>query len=93
MEVWALGTKIQVQEFIDEIERIKEEYHGTVGVDAVYNGLDEAINEARKVMSITKDFPIEECPPSKSHQHDFRSISRDGTQECIYCNLRTSNSE
>lgn len=55
MGVWALGTKKQIQMFINDMEKIKEHYHGLVGSDAVFNGLDEAIREAELLMEVARD--------------------------------------
>ena len=53
--VWALGTKQDIQMFIQDIEDIKHKYHGFVGSDAVYNGLDQAIVEAEELLKIARD--------------------------------------
>ena len=58
MGVWALGTKKQIQMFINDIEKIKEQYYGLVGSDAVFNGLDEAIREAELLMEVARDEQI-----------------------------------
>jgi len=53
--IWALGTKKDIQMFIQDIEDIKVKHHGFVGSDAVYNGLDQAIVEAEELLKIAKD--------------------------------------
>ena len=89
MGVWALGTKKDVLDFIDEIERIKDEYHGLVGVDAVYNGLDEAIREAGNILDLARPEP-EMCTETRSKKHVFVEVDKDGTAECVLCKLRKS---
>tara|TARA_Y100000296_G_scaffold80364_1_gene105674 strand:- start:505 stop:729 length:225 start_codon:yes stop_codon:yes gene_type:complete len=53
--IWALGTKKDIQMFIQDIEDIKEKHYDFVGSDAVYNGLDQAIVEAEELLIIAKD--------------------------------------
>lgn len=54
MGVWALGTEQDIENFIKEIEDIKDKYHGLVGSDGVYDGLDTAIREAEELKIISK---------------------------------------
>ena len=51
--VWSAGTPQQIANFIRDVEDIKDEYYNIVGSDAVFNGLDEAIIEAEKLMDTT----------------------------------------
>ena len=46
---WALGTVQDLQNFIDVIEQVKDDFHGLVGDDEIYNGLDAAINRAEEL--------------------------------------------
>jgi len=50
--VWSVLPK-RIPEFIKAVENLKDEYYGVVGSDAVFDGLDNAIMEAEKLMSIT----------------------------------------
>ena len=47
--VWSVLPK-RIPEFIKAIEDIKEEYHGVVGSDDVFNGLDSAIEAAEELL-------------------------------------------
>jgi len=51
--VWSVVPD-RIPEFIKAIEDIKEKYHGIVGSDDVYNGLDAAIDAAKDLMSTEK---------------------------------------
>ena len=49
--VWSV-LPARIPEFIKAMEDIKEKYHGVVGSDDVYNGLDAAIDAAKDLMSM-----------------------------------------
>lgn len=49
--VWSV-VPARIPEFIKAMEDIKEKYHGVVGSDDVYNGLDAAIDAAKDLMSM-----------------------------------------
>jgi hypothetical protein len=51
--VWSV-LPARIPEFIKAMEDIKEKYHGVVGSDDVYNGLDAAIDAAKDLMSMDK---------------------------------------
>ena len=51
--VWSV-VPARIPEFIKAMEDIKEKYHGVVGSDDVYNGLDAAIDAAKDLMSMSK---------------------------------------
>ena len=46
---WSLGTVMQVQNFIRDMEKIKNHYYDIVGDDQVFNGLDNAIERAKEL--------------------------------------------
>jgi hypothetical protein len=52
--VWSV-VPARIPEFIKAIENIKEEYHGIVGSDDVYNGLDAAISAAEELLMNTAE--------------------------------------
>jgi hypothetical protein len=52
--VWSV-VPARIPEFIKAIEDIKEEYHGIVGSDDVYNGLDAAISAAEELLMNTAE--------------------------------------
>jgi hypothetical protein len=49
--VWTVGTPQQIQNFIEDVENLKDQYYRIVGSDAVFNGLDNAIMEAEKLLA------------------------------------------
>ena len=51
--IWTVGTPQQIQNFIEDVKNLKDQYYRIVGSDAVFDGLDSAIMEAEKLMSIT----------------------------------------
>ena len=53
--IWGLGTKEQIQLFINDIQKIKSQYYSIVGSDDVFDGLDRAIGEAKTLKEIAKD--------------------------------------
>lgn len=57
--VWSV-VPARIPEFIKAMEDIKEKYHGVVGSDDVYNGLDAAIDAAKDLMSMdsTPEIPM-----------------------------------
>jgi hypothetical protein len=52
--VWSVVPSL-IPNFIKAVEDIKEEYHGIVGSDDVYDGLDRAIIAAEELMNINED--------------------------------------
>jgi len=46
---WSLGTVMQVQNFLRDMEKIKNHYYDIVGDDQVFNGLDNAIARAKEL--------------------------------------------
>ena len=46
---WSLGTVMQVQNFIRDMEKIKNHYYDIVGDDQVFNGLDNAVARAKEL--------------------------------------------
>ena len=48
--IWSSGNDEDINKFIDEIKRLKDEYHGVVGSDDVFNGLDNAEQGARDLL-------------------------------------------
>ena len=49
--VWSVLPD-RIPEFIKLIEKIKDEYHGVVGSDSVYDGLDRAIMAAEELLNM-----------------------------------------
>ena len=47
---WSTGTATQIKRFILELKQLKEKYHGIVGNDDVFNGLDMAETAAIELM-------------------------------------------
>lgn len=47
---WSTGTATQIKRFILELKQLKENYHGIVGSDDVFNGLDMAETAAIELM-------------------------------------------
>ena len=52
--VWSV-VPARIPEFIQAVEELKEEYHGIVGSDDVYNGLDAAISAAEELLMNTAE--------------------------------------
>lgn len=52
--VWALIPE-RIPEFIQKVEELKDEYHGVVGSDDVFNGLDAAISAAQELVNTDSD--------------------------------------
>ena len=46
---WSLGTVMEVQNFLRDMEKIKNHYYDIVGDDQVFNGLDNAIARAKEL--------------------------------------------
>ena len=46
---WSLGTVMQVQNFLRDMEKIKNHYYDIVGDDQVFNGLDNAVARAKEL--------------------------------------------
>jgi len=49
--VWSV-LPARIPEFIAKVEELKDEYHGVVGSDDVYDGLDMAIRAAKELMNL-----------------------------------------
>ncbi len=49
--VWSVLPD-RIPEFIELIEKIKDEYHGVVGSDDVYDGLDRAVRAAEELLNM-----------------------------------------
>ncbi len=49
--VWSFLPE-RVPEFVKAVEELKDEYHGVVGSDDVYDGLDMAIRAAKELMNL-----------------------------------------
>tara|TARA_R100000951_G_scaffold26424_2_gene22377 strand:+ start:599 stop:919 length:321 start_codon:yes stop_codon:yes gene_type:complete len=49
--VWSVLPD-RIPEFIQKIEDIKDEYHGVVGSDDVYDGLDRAVTAAEALLNM-----------------------------------------
>ena len=49
--VWSVLPD-RIPEFIKKIKDIKDEYHGVVGSDDVYDGLDRAISAAEELLNM-----------------------------------------
>jgi hypothetical protein len=49
--VWSV-LPARIPEFIAKVEELKDEYHGVVGSDDVYDGLDMAIRAAKQLMTL-----------------------------------------
>jgi hypothetical protein len=49
--VWSV-LPARIPEFIAKVEELKDEYHGVVGSDDVYDGLDMAIRAAEQLMTL-----------------------------------------
>jgi hypothetical protein len=55
MGTWALGTKKDCQNLIEILTQIQEDFHGLVGDDEVYNGLDIAISRVLELQKIARN--------------------------------------
>ena len=55
MGTWALGTKKDCQNLIETLIQIQEDFHGLVGDDEVYNGLDIAISRVLELQEIARN--------------------------------------
>lgn len=51
MGTWAVGNKKDYNQFVDEIEKIKEKYYRIIGDDDLFNGLDHSITRALDIMN------------------------------------------
>tara|TARA_R110000823_G_scaffold188538_1_gene320552 strand:+ start:3248 stop:3523 length:276 start_codon:yes stop_codon:yes gene_type:complete len=89
MGIWALGTKKQIQNFIWEIEQLKDKYYNIAGSDGVFDGLDRAVSEAKIIIKEAE----EGCSEDREGIHQWVKVEDDGTTECYFCSLRSTNSE
>ena len=48
--VWNMPTMDEVIEFVGAVEELKEKFYNIVGSDAVFDGLDQAIIEAKNLV-------------------------------------------
>ncbi len=53
--VWKKGHPSLIQDFLDELDTIKNKYYNVVGSDDVFNGLDQAERAAQELMSMSED--------------------------------------
>tara|TARA_R110000850_G_scaffold162508_1_gene287424 strand:- start:1650 stop:1925 length:276 start_codon:yes stop_codon:yes gene_type:complete len=89
MGVWALGTKKQIQNFIWEIEQLKDKYYNIVGSDGVFDGLDRATSEAKIIIKEAE----EGCSEDREGIHQWVKVEDDSITECYFCSLRSTNPE
>jgi hypothetical protein len=52
--VWEIGSKQDIQEFINKLKQLKNVYYNIVGSDEVQNGLDAALKGAEELMRNAK---------------------------------------
>jgi hypothetical protein len=55
MGTWALGTKKDIDEFIDAVKQLKKDFYNAVGDDELFDGLDSAIQRAKDLKEIAKE--------------------------------------
>tara|TARA_R110000803_G_scaffold27084_3_gene63498 strand:+ start:1391 stop:1900 length:510 start_codon:yes stop_codon:yes gene_type:complete len=53
--VWNMPTMDEVIEFVGAVEELKEKFYNIVGSDAVFDGLDQAIIEAKNLVDPGND--------------------------------------
>ena len=52
--VWKKGHPSLIQDFLDELDTLKDKYYNIVGSDDVFNGLDQAERAAQELMSMNE---------------------------------------
>jgi len=70
--VWSV-LPARIPEFIQAVEDLKDEYHGVVGSDAVYDGLDAAIMAAKELLMNTAE--VGDMPGFEGTMDDLDSLS------------------
>ena len=69
---WAV-LPARIPEFIQAVEDLKDEYHGVVGSDDVFDGLDAAISAAEELLMNTAEI--------KEAEEDEEEVTVDDTEE------------
>ena len=72
--VWSV-LPARIPEFIQAVEDLKDEYHGVVGSDDVYNGLDAAISAAEELLMNTAE--ISEAKKDKEEDTEEIDVETD----------------
>ena len=70
--IWAV-LPARIPEFIQAVKDLKDEYHGVVGSDDVFNGLDAAISAAEELMMNTAEI--------REAEEDEEEVTVDDTEE------------
>jgi len=53
--IWKKGHPSLIQDFLDELDTLKDKYYNIVGSDDVFDGLDQAERAAQKLISMSED--------------------------------------
>ena len=72
--VWSV-LPARIPEFIQAVEDLKDEYHGVVGSDAVFDGLDAAISAAEELLMNTAE--ISEAKKDKEEDTEEIDVETD----------------
>ena len=72
--VWSV-LPARIPEFIQAVEDLKDEYHGVVGSDDVFNGLDAAISAAEELLMNTAE--ISEAKKDKEEDTEEIDVETD----------------
>jgi len=70
--IWAV-LPARIPEFIQAVKDLKDEYHGVVGSDDVFNGLDAAISAAKELLMNTAEI--------REAEEDEEEVTVDDTEE------------
>jgi len=65
--IWSMGTITQIQDFLKDLNRLKDKYYNIVGSDDVFDGLDRAERSAEEMMM---NAPVLQRP-QQENRHDL----------------------